>query len=227
MTLIKTYVLIKCMNTGSINQADTKERVLDAAEYLFALDGYRGTSLREITGRAKVNLAAVNYHFGTKKTLVEEVIKRRLLPLNSLRKKRLNAVKADAHKKGKKPDIKAVLSAFIEPTLKFKESNHGAEYFFIFIGRSFSDPDHTVRDVFMRYIEPLFNLLYETACESLPRYSGDIIFWRLHFTLGALFHTIHICSHINKEFMNMKIEMDADSLIDLMVPYVTAGMKAK
>jgi AcrR family transcriptional regulator len=215
------------MNRESINKLDTKQSILDAAEYLFARNGYRGTSLREITGRAKVNLAAVNYHFGSKKTLVEEVIKRRLLPLNSIRKKRLEEVKADAEKKGKQPDIKAVLSAFIEPTLKFKESNPGAEHFFTFIGRSFTDPDNTVRDVFVRYIKPLFQLLFETACEALPDNSSDIIFWRLHFTLGSLFHTMHMCGNIKTEFMNIQTEVDADSLIDLIVPYVTAGMKTK
>jgi AcrR family transcriptional regulator len=215
------------MNKISVHQADTKERILDAAEYLFAMDGYRGTSLREITGRATVNLAAVNYHFGSKKILVEEVIKRRLLPLNNIRQQRLEQVKALAQRKGKKPDIKSVLSAFIEPTLKFKEANPGAEHFFTFIGRSFTDPDTTVRDVFMRYIKPLFMLLHETACSSLPDHSVDIIFWRLHFTLGALFHTIHLCGHMKTEFMNREIDMDADSLINLIVPYVTSGMKAK
>ena len=214
------------MMTRSGKQADTKQRILDAAEYLFARNGYRGTSLREITDRAKVNLAAVNYHFGSKKTLVEEVIKRRLLPLNSLRKKRLEEVKAAADRKGKQPHIKAVLSAFIEPTLKFKESNPGAEHFFTFIGRSFTDPDNTVRDEFVRYIKPLFQLLFETACQSLPDHAGDIIFWRLHFTLGSLFHTMHICGNVKTEFMKMETDMDADSIIDLIMPYVTAGMKA-
>jgi AcrR family transcriptional regulator len=215
------------MNKKSINTADTKQRILDASEYLFAQNGYRGTSLREITGKAKVNLASVNYHFGSKKILVEEVIKRRLLPLNSIRKKRLEEVKTGADKKGKKPDIKAVLSAFIEPTLKFKESAPGAEHFFTFIGRSFTDPDNTVRDVFIKYIMPLFKLLHETACQALPSLSRDLVFWRLHFTLGALFHSIHICGHVKPEFMHGNTEMDSDSLIELIVPFVTAGMKAK
>ena len=215
------------MNKESVNQADTKQRILDAAEYLFAQNGYRGTSLRTITGKARVNLAAVNYHFGSKKALVEDVIKRRLIPLNMIRKKRLEEVKAAADRKGKKPDIKAVLSAFIEPTLKFKESDPGAEHFFTFIGRSFTDPDNTVRDVFIKYIMPLFKLLHETACQALPALSRDLVFWRLHFTLGALFHSIHMCGHVKPEFMHGSNEMDADSLIDLIVPYVTAGMKAK
>ena len=214
------------MNANNQPQNDTKQLILDAAEFLFARDGYRGTSLRSITGRAGVNLAAVNYHFGSKKTLVEEVIKRRLLPLNKLRTQRLEEVKAAAAKKRTKPDIKAALAAFIEPTLFFKEANPGAEHFFTFRGRSFTDPDDTVRNVFLHYIKPLFNLLYETACEALPDHPRELIFWRLHFTIGALFHTMHICGHIRTEFKDMNMEMDAQSLVDLIIPYVTSGMKA-
>lgn len=214
------------MNTAYQITSDTRQRILDAAEYLFAHNGYRGTSLRAITGRGKVNLAAVNYHFGSKKALVEEVMKRRLLPLNALRKKRLEEVKARAEEKGRKPDIRAVLTAFIEPTLFFKESNPDAEHFFTFIGRSFTDPDDTVRSVFIRYIKPLFQLMFETACEALPDYPHDIVFWRLHFTMGALFHTMHICGHMQSEFKHITTDMDARSLVGLIIPYVTAGVKA-
>lgn len=214
------------MNKTVLPQTDTKHRILDAAEYHFARKGFRGTSMREITGSAGVNLAAVNYHFGSKKKLVEEVIRRRLLPLNNIRRKRLEEVKANAVRKGKSPDISAVLTAFIEPTLFFKESNPDADHFFTFIGRSMSDPDDTVRDVFIRYMKPLFQLMHEIACEALPGHPRDLVFWRLHFTLGALFHTMHISGHIKKEFKSMTAAMDARSLVDIILPYVAAGMKA-
>ena len=208
------------------HSSDTKERILDAAEYLFAREGYRGTSLRTITARARVNLAAVNYHFGSKKSLVEEVIKRRLLPLNHIRKKRLEDVRASAAKKGKQPDIGDVLAAFIEPTLSFKESHPDAEHFFTFIGRSLSDPDDTVRNVFLRYIKPLFHLMFETSCAALPGHPRDLVFWRLHYTMGALFHTMHICGHLKNESEKMKTDLDAQSMVNQIIPYVTAGMKA-
>ncbi len=215
------------MNKTSETQQDTKERILDAAEYLFAREGYRGTSLRSITSRAKVNLAAVNYHFGTKKNLVEDVIKRRILPLNAIRNEKIDQVISAAEGKGKRPDIKAVMAAFIEPTLLFRESGPGAEHFFTFIGRSFTDPDNTVRQVFLKYIMPLFNKLLETASDALPNHPQDILFWRLHFTLGALFHTLHVCSNVKNEFQGMTDKMDGNKIINLILPYVTAGMKAK
>ena len=215
------------MNSGDSTLTDTKERILDAAEHLLAIKGFRGASLRAITGEACVNLAAVNYHFGSKKALLEAVIKRRIQPLNHIRRKRLERVRESARQKGKKPDVKAALSAFIEPTLLFKESNPDAKKFFIFIGRSLTDPDDTVREVFLRFIKPIFHLLFETACEALPGQPREIIFWRLHFTIGALFHAMHISGNIKTKFLDVKTGIDANSLVNLILPFVTAGMKAK
>jgi AcrR family transcriptional regulator len=215
------------MREFKTKKPDTKGRILDAAEYLFARYGYRGTSLRAITGRAKVNLASVNYHFGSKTTLLEAVIRRRILPLNQLRKKRLEKVRQDALRNRVSPDVKAVLLAFIEPTLLFMESSPGARNFITFIGRSFTDPDDTVRKVFLRFIKQIFQLLLEAMCDALPRHPRGVVFWRLHFTMGALFHSMHVCGNINISPKDVHADIDAHSLIQQIIPYVTAGMKAK
>jgi AcrR family transcriptional regulator len=195
---------------------DTKQSILDASEILFARDGYRGTSIRAITEEAGVNVAAVNYHFGSKKRLLEEVIKRRILPLNQIRRKRIEEVRDRARSRGRHPDIKDILVAFIEPTISFKEKHPDARNFITFISRSFSDPDDTVRKTFHRFINPMFQLLSEAVHEALPKLSQDDISWRLHFTIGALIQS-----------MQMMADADAKALLDHIIPYVTAGMKAK
>lgn len=206
---------------------DTKQLILDAAEALFALKGFRGTTMRAITGKADVNLAAVNYHFGSKQSLLEEVIKRRIIPLNRIRREKIGEVRLIARDKGRVPEIRDIMHAFIEPTLQFKDSSRGAENFFTFIGRSFTDPDDTVRQVFLKFITPMIQLLFETISESLPDLSREMIFWRLMFSIGALFHTINVCGNVKADFMGIKTETDADSLVNLIIPYVTAGMEAK
>src|SRR5690349_13215808 len=78
----ETYVSNKCLSGGvAMAQSDTVERILDAAEILFAEKGFSETSLRLITSKAQVNLAAVNYHFGSKKSLIQAVFSRFLGPL--------------------------------------------------------------------------------------------------------------------------------------------------
>jgi AcrR family transcriptional regulator len=72
----------------------TRERILGVAEALFARHGFDGASLRQVTAAAKVNLAAVNYHFGSKESLIEEVFRRRLDELNRQRLASLAAVQA-------------------------------------------------------------------------------------------------------------------------------------
>lgn len=215
------------MNTKGKTVPDTKGKILDAAEALFAAKGFRGTTMRAITGKADVNLAAVNYHFGSKQSLLEEVIKRRIIPLNRIRRERLEEVRDIAKNKGHALDIKDVMYAFIEPTLQFKDSSPGAKNFFTFIGRSFTDPDNTVRQVFLKFIKPIFHLLSEITTEALPQHPRELIFWRLMFSMGALFHTINVCGNMKADFMGMKCETDTESLVNQIIPYVTAGMKAE
>jgi AcrR family transcriptional regulator len=84
------------MSDIKINQ-DTRERILDVAERLFMARGYEGTSMRMITGEAEVNLAAVNYHFGSKEALLREVFRRRLEWLNRERLRALDELEAQAN----------------------------------------------------------------------------------------------------------------------------------
>ena len=150
------------------------------------------------------------------------------MPLNRIRRQKIEEVRDRARKRGKKPDIKSVLLAYIEPTLQFKESNPQAEDFLTFIGRSITDPDDTVRKVFQRFIMPLFQLLLETTCDALHTLPRDIVFWRLQFAMGSLFHTLHICGKFNSSAMpQQNKDLNSRELMELIIPFVSAGMRAK
>ncbi len=207
---------------------DTKQKILDAAQYLFARKGFQGTSLRAITGKAGVNLAAVNYHFGTKEALLKAVLERRLIPLNQVRKERLESVRDSARQKHMRPSVRDLLLAFIEPTLRFKETSPGAEDFIAIIGRSFSDPDGTVRKAFFQLVWPLFNLIFETFQEALPELSEKMLLWRLHFMLGAFSHTMHMCcgGMFHSDIIKIPLETDTNTIIENFIPFITAGMEA-
>ncbi len=89
---------------------DTKTKILDAAEKLFADKGFDATSLRDITTGADVNLAAANYHFQTKDALIDAVIARRIGPVNTRRLEMLDAA-------GPNPSIEQIIEAFVAPLL--------------------------------------------------------------------------------------------------------------
>src|ERR1041385_1388783 len=95
---------------------DTRSRILDVAEELFGEQGLDRVSIRDITAKAKVNLAAINYHFGSKEDLIAAVFERRVVPVNEARLAALDAVEKAAGKKN--PKLEAILGAFIRPTVQ-------------------------------------------------------------------------------------------------------------
>src|SRR3546814_17714118 len=88
---------------NELSSPSTREIILDTAEALFARQGHDGTSMRQITSEAGVNLAAVNYHFGSKEALVQAVLKRRLAILNQERLRLLDQLEAEAGGEPLKP----------------------------------------------------------------------------------------------------------------------------
>jgi len=172
--------------------ANTQERLLDAAEAVFAREGYRAASLRSITARAAVNLAAVNYHFGSKRGLLEAVFARRLQPFNRARLERIAAVREIARRAGRRPLVHEVLAAIVEGTLVHGQSAPGIEQFFAFIGRSSFDPDRTVQTAFTGYMKPTFEAMLAALVETLPGVPREVLYWRLQFVIGAMARVQHL-----------------------------------
>jgi len=202
-----------------MSQPDTKVKILDAAEVLFARDGYYATSLRAITSAAGVNLAAVNYHFGSKETLLEEVIGRRLDPLNQARSSALEQVLQET------PSARAVLGAFIEPTLALRRPGVGAEAFITLIGRLMADPEGIGRDIFLRRMMPLMQRFYEALCLALPGVSRDLLFWRLHFAIGSLSHLMRCHDRHQTAPDGIDPDLPVEQMIEMLLDYTLAGME--
>ncbi len=214
-----------------MNQPDTKQRILDSAEKLFAEDGYHCTSLRAITGGAGVNLAAVNYHFGSKNALLEAVFERRLMPLNRERQGCLLAVRKSAADRGGHPEPREVLRAFIEPTMRFRNSGDGAEKFVSLVGRSLAEPVGSVRETFLGQMRPTFILLFETLCLALPELPQARLYYRLHFALASMGHAMCWADRLigpAHEGLPSGVVLPDDStlLLDELLSFVTAGMEA-
>ncbi|WP_429885467.1 TetR/AcrR family transcriptional regulator [Geoalkalibacter halelectricus] len=210
-----------------MNHPDTKQRLLDAAEQLFARDGFHSTSLRAITRAAGVNLAAVSYHFGGKEALVEAVFERRLAPLNAARRQRLDAVRDSARTQGRAPTIEEVLRAFIEPTLALREAGPGACAFISLVGRALNEPNGVVRTTFMRHMQPLFTYLFELTRSALPTLNTNSAFWRLLFALSTTAHAICLSDQSLPWPPGVAPLRDSEALLAEILPFVTAAMEAQ
>lgn len=168
---------------------DTRERILDAGERLFMAHGYEGTSMRQITGEAGVNLAAVNYHFGSKESLMQEVFRRRLDWLNEERMRVLDALEVEAAGQPVKPS--AIVDAFFGTLLRMAgDENRGGMTFLRLLGRTLTEPSEFIRAFLAHEYQAVMDRYKEALFKALPEVPKAEIVWRFHFMLGATSYAI-------------------------------------
>jgi AcrR family transcriptional regulator len=168
-------------------QHETRTRILDAAEELFMQHGFEGTSMRLLTAKAGVNLAAVNYHFGSKHALIEAVFRRRLDPMNQARLACLDALEAE----GRPPAPEAILRAFVSPTLALVEDAKGGGRNFIrLLGRTYTEPAKAIRQLIGQMYAPIMDRFKGALARALPQMPPEELVWRMHFMFGTLAYTL-------------------------------------
>ena len=167
-----------------LSPTDTKSRIMDAAETLFISGGFESMSMRQISTAANVNLAAVNYHFGSKDALIQAVLARQLDLLNAQRVTMLEWFESTL---GDALTCEHVLVAMFLPAVRiFRSDLPTAERYLHFLGRAYTDPSPVVRDFINgHYIETLGRFFFAFQ-RTLPDLSRQELGFRLHFAMGAL-----------------------------------------
>lgn len=180
------------MSTPTGKQApETRSRILDAAEELFLEHGLDATSMRMITTRAEVNLAAVNYHFGSKDRLIHEVFQRRLVALNQQRLAALDRVERQALADGATLRPSQVLEAFFAPSLELAtDTEHGGRTFMQLLGRTYTEPNAFVRKFMAEEYAATLERFLPALYAALPGVPREEILWRFHFMMGATSYAI-------------------------------------
>ncbi len=172
-----------------IRNIDTRERILDAAERLFMAHGYEGTSMRQITGDAAVNLAAVNYHFGSKESLMQEVFRRRLDWLNEERLRVLDEMERAAAGKPLKPS--QIVDGFFGTLLRLADDDQrGGIVFLRLLGRTHTEPSEFIRTFLADEYAGVMERYQQALFRALPDVPRAEIVWRFHFMLGATSYAI-------------------------------------
>ncbi|QDJ49170.1 TetR/AcrR family transcriptional regulator [Bordetella hinzii] len=167
----------------------TRDIILESAERLFAQQGYDGTSMRQITSAAGVNLAAVNYHFGSKEALVQAVLKRRLEIVNRERLRLLDALQAQAGGKPLKPS--QIVDAFFGTLLRLAASpDHDGKTFMPLLERTMTDPAGFIRTLFADEYADVIERYKNALFDALPDVPRAEIMWRFQFMLGATSYAI-------------------------------------
>ncbi len=205
---------------------DTKSRILDAAEHLFMEHGFEATSLRSLTAAASVNLAAVNYHFGSKEELFQAVLTRRLDPMNQERIALLTRLEREA---GERPvTCEKLISAMLIPALKLaRDEKRGGKNFLRLLGRAYADPAPFIRPFLSENYAEMIGRFKDAFMKSLPHLNRQELTWRLHFVMGALSYTVSGTDALKLLAHAIPHDRDNDELlIQRLAPFLVAGLKA-
>ncbi len=199
---------------------DTKERILDAAEALFAERGFNGTSLRAVTSAAGVNLAAVNYHFGSKEALLHAVLGRRVAPVNEQRVKWLERLEGEAAPG--RARVRDILESLLSPALAAIPERIGRGI----AGRIYAEPP----DVAGPLLRDLFGDLSERYLAALERALPDLprpeLEWRFQFVIGVMVQVISGTAELAPMQGELVGLHDHAATLRRMLDFAEAGMLA-
>ncbi len=204
----------------------TKDRILDAAESLFMEHGFEATSLRSITAAAGVNLAAVNYHFGSKEELFQAVLTRRLDPMNQERLDLLSALERAAAPKALR--CEQILSAMFVPALRLaRDRERGGKDFLRLLGRAYADPAPFIRQFLSAQYAVMIARFKAAFARALPELPPKELSWRLHFIMGALSYTL-----AGTDALKLIAELTStdagndEMLLRRLAPFLLAGLES-
>lgn len=163
----------------------TKDRILDAAERLFAEHGVAATSLRAVMKEAGANMAAIHYHFGSRAGLMEALVARRAEPVNRRRIAILDALEA-RHPDGPLP-AEEVVRAFLSPVLEMVE-DPARRHVSRLIGRIAMEAESP--EVLGRVFGATARRFVAAVCRAAPHLTETEARARLHFIVGTMVFTL-------------------------------------
>ena len=198
-------------NTGQ----DTRERILDAAEALIIERGFAATSLRAIADRAKVNLAATNYHFGSKTGLLAAVFHRIVEPINAERLRRISTLERSV----RSLTINEILAALCMPLVEASGNNNLLQV----MGRIYSEPESVTKPIIEREFTETANRFIAALARELPDVELETLRWRFHFMIGSVIHLMRVQAPIGQQPSAERLQQGVQQLIE----YSAAGLTAQ
>ena len=201
----------------------TRLSILNAAERCFGESGFDGVSLRTITEVAGVDVALVNYHFGTKENLLHEVIARRARVVHD---ERVRALELARQKAGtQSPSIEAIVTAFLEPLLRrLADGDAGWRNYGSLISQL---------DVLPKFVALAGDVLDPTALHfinalrlALPKAPRQSIYWGYMFLIGSMVQVISATGRIERLSRGLCRSDDIDAALRVLVPFVSGGLRA-
>lgn len=200
----------------------TKERLLEAAEELFARDGFERVSVRAITARAGANVAAVNYHFGSRRGLVHAVVERHVEPGVRERLERLG----ELERRGG-GTVEELAEAFIRPfVVQVRRSELAERLFGKLIGRMFGEDDgEVISEAMVGRLADVMERYRRAFSRVVPGLGEDEVRWRMTLMAGAMVHAFGGVKMRQRLLGGRHGEGRSEEALARCVQFVAAGMR--
>ena len=207
-------------------QSDTVDRILDAAEELFAERGFAETSLRMITSKAGVNLAAVNYHFGSKNALIQSVFARFLTPFSATLEAEFDELEARPGERA--PSVEEILGALTGSAVRMPQRNdRGISIFMRLLGLAYTQSQGHLREFLEDEYRDIFTRFMGLLKQATPELSSVDRYWRIQFMLGATAFTMSSSDALRDILQAKKgVETPIQEIAARLIPFLAAGMQA-
>jgi AcrR family transcriptional regulator len=166
-----------------------KDRLLDAAEELFCEHGFKGTSIRDIAASAGCNIASVNYYFGSKEKLYEEVWRRHLIPMRDARIASINKIMSQTDGQ---PNLEDLLKSFADTFVGSIVDANRASRLTKLMAREYID-SHLPTNMFVNeVIKPTMTAMHKALVKTCPDLDESKILLVVFSVIGQLVHLVHI-----------------------------------
>jgi AcrR family transcriptional regulator len=207
-------------------EPDTQQRILDAAEQLFVEHGFAATSMRMIAAQAQVNIAAANYHFGSKDALYQAVFIRRLAPLNHLCLSHLDALEHAAA--GQPLPVADIAGAFVRAAATMSQCpDMGGVMFVRLLSRTFVELHPALKEVLTVEYAQLVRRYFAAFAQAMPQVDRQSLLWRLHFAFTMIFNAFAgndvLRLFTSGDGVNAR---DPELVAREVLPFVVAGLQA-
>lgn len=203
----------------------TRQRILDVAERLFADRGIDTVSIRDITAKAKVNLAAVSYHFGTKDNLIAEVFERRIGPVSQRQINSLAVIQASAQDAN--PSLEAILEALFRPPIEqAMNPRKGGKVFCRLLLRCLAEPNRIVARKMGQHAQQVADRFNAALTKALPNLSQQDLAWRMQLLVGGLHQSLMMITLCRKDVIKGCVQLDPEIYIRRFVVLTAMVLRA-
>ncbi|WP_207480518.1 TetR/AcrR family transcriptional regulator [Arenibaculum pallidiluteum] len=201
--------------------SNVRDDILDAAEIEFANLGYAGTSLRNVADRAEVTQALINYYFGSKYGLFEQVFLRRGRKISEERIQNLEALR----RSGRPLDVESIVRAFLTPTLSMRETAAGRTFMRL-QARLHTEPPEISYKLRNEAYDVSTRAFGAALREALPHLSEKDVYWRITLLIGAYMYAFSDTHRLEELAPGVCNPNDTEEMLAAISSFVTGGMMA-